>query len=252
MPTGIRIQVVRHQKGVALSNFPTPNPNNPNRPNNINNPFNQGENNYTMNYSNNNQPTNHNINDPFNQGESNYIMKHNNNNNTFRQFKLSEIEGFIGLQDMLADNGVMITDRVMQYEDETLVVLGGIYKVRQSVRSQNPHDCYVSIDMLLGYGEGTMVHCSMQWWTRNGEFLYCDAYDEEHGYWCENQAWPSNLHKEVELFVSSDGINPSPALRGQCFPCNTTDCTDPIKWIQWTFEDAQRADNYFQVHPNKP
>jgi hypothetical protein len=248
MPTGICIQVVRHQKGVALSNFPNPNPNNPN---NNNDPFNQGENNYTMNYSTNNQPNN--INEPFNQGESNYIMKHNNNNNNpFRQFKLSEIEGFIGLQDMLADNEVMITDRVMQYEGETLIVLGGIYKVRRSVHMQNAHDARVSIDMLLGYGEGTIVHCSMQWWTRNGEFLYRDAYDEEYGYWCENQAWPSNLRKEVELFVSSDGVNPSPALRGQCFPCNTTDCTDPIKWIQWTFEDAQRADNYFQVTRNKP
>ena len=184
------------------------------------------------------QPNN---NDPSNQGESNYAM--NCNNNPFRQFKLSETQGFIGLQDMLADADIVITDKVIQYKGETLIVLGGQYKLEYGDKEVGEEEyAYVSVNMLLGYGEGTIIHCSMNWWTHNGEFV---TWDHEYSSG-NNVAWPSKLHKEVELLVSSDSNDYSPALEGQSYWYGTPYDINAIKWIQLTFELAQKADNHFR------
>lgn len=179
-----------------------------------------------------------------------------NNNGRDKMFtfcKFSEMPGFLGYKEVLAEHNVDMGDRMITFMPDDymeidqkmiLVVLGSKYLVRDFYPEQYNEDDYgpkdprfvnakvVHCEALLGYDEHAIFLRSWQWVVVDNSY-FNDFNDSAECYWCQSYVSHAMKFKETLAAFNDNRVNHW-NLR-----INVTHRTDSVKWILWTPSDVK-------------
>lgn len=162
--------------------------------------------------------------------------------------KFSEMPGFLGYQEVLAQNGVHMEDRVVSFtptdymkieEEFSLFVMASKYRVRDLYPKDYDENVYglkdprlvnaqvVNCAAVFGFGEVAVFQSHWQWVVVDGHY-FNDFNDSADCYWNTLDGFPANQFSEVLNAFNDDDLHDW-VYSG----INTTHRTDSVKWVLW-------------------